>query len=92
MTSKPKSSRQTLLFPIPLASPSQYERSVFPIKKLNLKDESPLNQVNYFLEATLDEMIKIRQMLGDEKTFRELMRNAKTQYDEYVYINSCHVI
>lgn len=75
-----QSTRRTLLFPINLGSPAQYEQSVFPLSRVQGK--STINQVDYVLEATLDEIFKIRQMVGNAENSQRLIHNAKAQYDE----------
>jgi hypothetical protein len=79
MSSNPGSPRQTLLIPLNLGSPTQYDRSVFPLMKV--KGKNSIHQVDIVLEATLDEIYKIRQMVGNEENFQRLIRNAKAQYD-----------
>lgn len=80
MAEQPK--RRTLLFPIDLGSPAQYDQSVFPLSKVQGKDT--ISEVNLYLEATLDEIFKIHQMTGNAEDFQELIYNAKTQYDELI--------
>ncbi|KAG2338905.1 hypothetical protein BDR05DRAFT_968722 [Suillus weaverae] len=72
--------RRTLLLPMDLGSPAQYEQSVFPLSRV--QGRSSIDQVDLFLEATLDEIFKIRQMAGDTENFQRLIYNAKKQYDE----------
>ncbi|KAG1806100.1 uncharacterized protein BJ212DRAFT_790965 [Suillus subaureus] len=80
MAEQPK--RRTLLFPIDLGSPAQYDQSVFPLSKVQGKDT--ISEVNLYLEATLDEIFKISQMAGNAEDFQELIYDAKTQYDELI--------
>jgi hypothetical protein len=75
--------RQTLLLPMDLGSPARYDQSVFPLSRVQRKDT--INQVDLYLEATLDETLKIRQMVEDAENFQQLIRNAKLQYDECVH-------
>jgi len=79
MSSDPNRQRQTLLIPLDLGSATQYARSVFPLMKV--KAINPLNQVDIVLEATLDEIYKIHQMVGNEENVHRLIQSAKTQYD-----------
>jgi hypothetical protein len=72
--------RQTLLLPMDLGSPARYDQSVFPLSRVQRKDT--INQVDLYLEATLDETLKIRQMVEDAENFQQLIRNAKLQYDD----------
>ncbi|KAG1868419.1 hypothetical protein F4604DRAFT_1927283 [Suillus subluteus] len=71
---------QTLLLPMDLGSPAQYEQSVFPLNRVQGKNA--INQVDIFLEATLDEIFKICQMVGDAENFQWLICNAKLQYND----------
>lgn len=79
-----QSPRQTLLLPVNLGSPAQYEPSVFPLSRIR-GTGTAIEQVDLFLEATLDEMYKLRQMAGDTGKLQALLHNAKTQYDECVH-------
>lgn len=79
MPSDPNRPHQTLLIPLDLGSATQYDRSVFPLMKVKAK--TPLVKVDMVLEATLDEIYKIREMVGNEENFQRLIRNAKAQYD-----------
>jgi hypothetical protein len=63
-----------------LGSPAQYEQSVFPISRV--RKGSTIDKVDFVLEATLDEIFKIRQMVGNAENTKRLIDNAKTQYDE----------
>lgn len=63
-----------------LGSPAQYEQSVFPLSRV--RGKGPINQMDLVLEATLDEIFKIREMVGNPEASQRLVRNAKTQYDE----------
>jgi len=48
---------------------------------MKVKAINPLNQVDIVLEATLDEIYKIHQMVGNEENVHRLIQSAKTQYD-----------
>ncbi|KAG2074005.1 hypothetical protein BDR04DRAFT_1140864 [Suillus decipiens] len=72
--------RRTLLLPMDLGSPAKYEQSVFPLSRVQGK--STINQVDLVLEATLDEIFKIRQMVGNTENSQRLIHNAKAQYDQ----------
>jgi hypothetical protein len=74
--------RRTLLLPMDLGSPDQYDQAVFPLSKVQGKNT--IGQVNLYLEATLDEIFKIRQMAGNAEEFQDLILNAKSQYDELI--------
>ncbi|OJA10333.1 hypothetical protein AZE42_07350 [Rhizopogon vesiculosus] len=72
--------RQTLLIPMNLGSPSQYDRSIFPLMKMN--DKGSLDQVDIVLEATMDELYRIRDMAGNLAELELVFQNAKSQYDK----------
>jgi hypothetical protein len=63
-----------------LGSPSQYEQSVFPLSRV--QGQNTISQVDLVLEATLDEIFKIRQMVGNSENSQRLLQNAKAQYDQ----------
>ncbi|KAG2338907.1 hypothetical protein BDR05DRAFT_968725 [Suillus weaverae] len=71
--------RQTILFPVNLGSPSQYDRSIFPLMKM--KRMNSLDQVDIVLEATMDELFKIREMAGNSKQLENVYKSAKHEYD-----------
>ncbi|KAG1738037.1 hypothetical protein EDB19DRAFT_1716022 [Suillus lakei] len=71
--------RQTVLIPLNLGSPSQYDRSIFPLMRMKHRDI--LDQVNIVLEATLDELFKMRDMAGNLTELETVFVNAKEEYD-----------
>ncbi|KAG1735990.1 hypothetical protein EDB19DRAFT_1910427 [Suillus lakei] len=73
--------RRTLVLPMDLGSPDQYEQFVFPLSRVQGKS-SINDQVDLVLEATLDEIFKIRQMVGNAENSQRLIKNAKAQYDQ----------
>jgi hypothetical protein len=83
--------RRTLILPMDLGSPSQYEQSVFPLSRV--QGQNTISQVDLVLEATLDEIFKIRQMVGNSENSQRLLQNAKAQYDQcvHIYTCSCHL-
>ncbi|KAG2125999.1 uncharacterized protein EDB93DRAFT_1257848 [Suillus bovinus] len=80
MPSEPE--RQTLLIPLNLGTPAQYDPSIFPV--MRLKDTSTLGQVGIVLEATLDEVFKIHKMATDKKKIQDLLAETKASYDTLV--------
>jgi hypothetical protein len=48
-----------------------------------MKDKGSLNQVDLVLEATMDELLNIRNMAGNLAGLEMLFQNAKSQYDKY---------
>ncbi|KAG2040589.1 hypothetical protein BDR03DRAFT_1007794 [Suillus americanus] len=71
---------QTILIPLNLGSPSQYDRSIFPLMKM--KRMNDLDQVDIVLEATMDELFKIREMAGNLKQLDRVFVRAKEEYDK----------
>lgn len=71
--------RQTVLIPMNLGSPSQYDRSMFPLMKM--KRSGSRDQVDIVLEATLDELFKIRDMAGNLLELETVFVSAKAEYD-----------
>ncbi|KAG2129473.1 hypothetical protein DEU56DRAFT_495392 [Suillus clintonianus] len=74
--------RRTLLIPANLGTAAQYDRSIFPV--MRLKDSSTFGQINVVLEATLDEVFRIRDMAADKKQVEDLITEAKASYDVLV--------
>lgn len=75
----PEQERQTILIPMNLGFPSQYDRSMFPLMKM--KHRGNQDQVDIVLEATLDELFKIRDMAGNVTELETIFVNAKNEYD-----------
>ncbi|KAG2367124.1 hypothetical protein BDR07DRAFT_1479490 [Suillus spraguei] len=73
--------RQTLLLSMDLGSLAQYEQSIFPLSRVQGKGTT-VDQVDLYLQATLNEIFKIRIITRDSENFQDLIYNAKTQYDE----------
>jgi hypothetical protein len=78
----PEQERQTILIPMNLGSPSQYDRSIFPLMKI--KKMGGLDQLDIVLEATMDELFKIREMAGNLQQLETLHRSAMNEYDKHV--------
>lgn len=74
--------KRTLLIPVNLGTPAQYDRSIFPL--MRLKDQSGLAQADLVLEATLDEVFKIHDMAADKTQFQDLVSATKLAYDKLV--------
>ncbi|KAG2148694.1 uncharacterized protein EDB93DRAFT_1144317 [Suillus bovinus] len=72
--------RKTIIIPLNLGSPSQYDQSIFPLMKM--KRMSSLDQVDIVLEATMDELFKIHEMAGDLKQLEAVFVSAKKEYDK----------
>jgi hypothetical protein len=72
--------RQSIIIPLNLGSPSQYDPSIFPL--LKMKRLSDLDRVDLALEATMDELFKIREMAGNPKQLDRVFVRAKEEYDK----------
>ncbi|KAG2364057.1 hypothetical protein BDR07DRAFT_1402614 [Suillus spraguei] len=72
--------RQTLVIPVNLGSPARYDRSIFPLMKVKGKSPS-LQEVDFVLEATLDEIFRMRAMAGNINELQQLILDAKDEYD-----------
>lgn len=71
---------QTIYIPISLGSKSQFDPSMFRLMKM--KRSSTQDQVDVVLEATLDELFKIRDMAGNFTEVEAIFRNAKDEHDK----------
>ncbi|KAG1719662.1 uncharacterized protein EDB91DRAFT_1180142 [Suillus paluster] len=68
--------RQTVFIPLKLGSASQYDRNIFPLMRMKR-----LDQVDIVLEATMDELYKIREMAGNPTELETIFQTSKNQYD-----------
>ncbi|KAG2338900.1 hypothetical protein BDR05DRAFT_968718 [Suillus weaverae] len=73
--------RQTLFIPVDLGSPARYDRSIFQLMKIKGESTS-LREVDFVLEATLDEIFRMRNMAGNINELQQLILDAKDEYDE----------
>ncbi|KAG2039666.1 hypothetical protein BDR03DRAFT_1090333 [Suillus americanus] len=74
----PVQERQTFFIPVNLGSPERYDRSIFPLMRV----KSPsLQEVDFVLEATLDEIFRMRNMAGNIDELQQLILDAKDEYD-----------
>ncbi|KAG1844320.1 hypothetical protein DFJ58DRAFT_731237 [Suillus subalutaceus] len=69
--------RQTIVIPMNLGSPSQYDPSIFPLMKMKRIDN--LDQVAIVIEATLDELFKIRDMAGNLTELESIFADTKEE-------------
>ncbi|KAG1836424.1 hypothetical protein F4604DRAFT_1847937 [Suillus subluteus] len=76
--SSPKTDDKTYLYPISLGLASRYHRSVFPLMKF----KSSLHDVDLVLVATMDELIKMRQLVKNNAEFKKVIHDSKLQYDD----------
>ncbi|KAL4072108.1 hypothetical protein J3A83DRAFT_4239048 [Scleroderma citrinum] len=71
------STRKTVTIPLPLGSASDYDRMMFPV----LRVKGAKEKGDLYLQATLDEIIKIKDMAKNRGGYDHLLQNAKSQYD-----------
>ncbi|KAL4078216.1 hypothetical protein V8B97DRAFT_2003465 [Scleroderma yunnanense] len=70
--------RQAVL--LHLGPASNFDRSSFPLSKV----DGPLEEGAIFLEATLDEIIVIREMIEGRQGYEKFFKDAKDNYDQLV--------
>lgn len=66
------------LYPLSLGLAGRYNRSVFPLLKL----KSSLYDADVALVATMDELIKMRQLVKNNAEFKKVIHDSKLQYDD----------
>lgn len=66
--------------PFKLGRAARYDQTIFP--SMRVTNDNPLGVASLALECTLDEILKIREMVADKKTFQELVADAKSSYDQ----------
>jgi len=74
----PPGQSKTVLIPLDFGSASNYDPTIFPVFEAN----GPLEKGNMYLIATLNELIKIREMSKSGCDYRQLLKGMKAQYDE----------
>ncbi|KAL4063906.1 hypothetical protein V8B97DRAFT_1989977 [Scleroderma yunnanense] len=72
------STQKTVAISLPLGLASDYDRTMFPV----LRVKGAKEKGNLYLEATLEEMIRIREMAKYKSGYDHLLQNSKLQYDE----------
>ena len=82
MSSESSLSNWTVLlrFPGALGQASNFDREFFPLSSLRKKDS--LGRSDVFLDATLDEMLKITKIGSNPQQFQELIDTTKARYDQ----------
>jgi hypothetical protein len=75
---------ETVLLPVDLGSVDNYDPTVFPLARVTGKGS--LHTGHLFLQATLDEMLKIRELSKEQASNPELLRDTKAQFDEWVHV------
>ncbi|KAF8836448.1 hypothetical protein BDN67DRAFT_974161 [Paxillus ammoniavirescens] len=71
--------RQTVILKGDYGSVKEYDRNVFPLS--SYKDRDKLGRGDLFLDATLDEMLKIASMGKDDGQHEEVIQSTKDEYD-----------
>lgn len=62
-----------------LGSPAQYEQSAFLLNQM--RGKNTIGRTDLFLQATLDEIFRMRGMEKNQEDVKLLVKNAKAQYD-----------
>ncbi|KAG1753332.1 hypothetical protein EDB19DRAFT_1668623 [Suillus lakei] len=75
------SQNKTIFIPLPLGPAGQYHRSVFPLLKFK-SPKASLHEMDLALVATMDELIKMKQLVNDNAEFKKLIHESKIQYDD----------
>ncbi|KAF9230235.1 hypothetical protein BU15DRAFT_69369 [Melanogaster broomeanus] len=72
--------RRTVVIPIDLGPASKFDREIFPFSTYKGRDS--LGRGDFLLEATLDELKKIKTMGTDLSRDQDFFTTTKTKYDE----------
>lgn len=75
MSSSPK---HTVVFPVQLGDASKFDRAIFP---LSYRKTGDLGRTELYLDATLEEMLKIVNIGASAEEWRELIDTTKDRYD-----------
>lgn len=76
MTSSPY---QTVIVPVNLGEASRFNRAIFP---LLYRKRDTLGRGDLYLDATLDEMLKITNIGTSPQQWKELVATTKARYDQ----------
>jgi len=71
---------QTIFVQLHLGRASDYSPTIFPL----VSDSTALKAGEVYLEYTLDEIIKIRELAKQHPNYRKTYEDMKRRYDEYV--------
>jgi len=74
---------QTIFVQLRLGRTSDYHPTIFPL----VRDSTVLNAGEVYLEYTLDEIIKIKNMADERPNYQKTYRDMKTRYDQYVFLH-----
>lgn len=78
MSSSP---RHVVVVPFNLGEASHFNRAIFP---LSYRKRDRLGQSGLYLDATLQEMLKIINIGGNPKQCKNIVKTTKAQYDLHV--------
>jgi hypothetical protein len=70
---------QTVVVPVPLGEASSFNRTIFPLSSYQKRDS--LARGDLFLDATLDEMLKITKIGTNPQQWEEIITTTKARYD-----------
>lgn len=71
---------ETVVFPVDLGEASSSNREIFPLSSYRNRDS--VGRADIFLDATLDEMIKITKIGAHPQQWQELVDTTKARYDQ----------
>lgn len=70
---------QTVVVPVSLGEASSFNRAIFPLSSYRKRDS--LGRGDLYLDATLDEMLKITKIGANPQQWQELIETTKVRYD-----------
>ncbi|KAF8134309.1 hypothetical protein EV363DRAFT_1323067 [Boletus edulis] len=70
----------TIVIPIPLGDASNFDRTVFPLSSYRSGDS--LGRGDYYLDATLEEMLKISRIGANPQQWQQLVSRTKRRSDQ----------
>lgn len=71
---------QTVVVPVNLGEASSFNRTIFPLSSYRKRDS--LGRGDLYLDATLDEMLKITRIGNSPQQWQELIATTKARYDQ----------
>ncbi|KAG6375649.1 hypothetical protein JVT61DRAFT_3218 [Boletus reticuloceps] len=70
----------TIVIPIALGDASNFDRTIFPLSSYRSRDS--LGRVIYYLDATLEELLKMRRIGANPQQWQQLVNRTKRRYDQ----------
>ena len=70
---------QTVVVPVALGEASSFNRAIFPLSSYRKGDS--LTRGDLFLDATLNEMLKITKIGSNPQQWEEIVTTTKVKYD-----------